>query len=67
MIDYRERKKKLVQDISTQESVIKRIDAELVNAKALLSRLEGAVMLCDEFIAEEQAAPATPAAPITES
>mgnify|MGYP003545913937 CR=1 FL=1 len=67
MIDYKERKKKLVQDISTQESVIKRIDAELANAKAMLSRLEGAVMLCDEFIAEGQVTPATPAEPIAES
>lgn len=61
MIDYKERKKKLIQDISAQESVIKRIDAELAKAKTLLSHLEGAVMLCDEFIAEEQqVTPATP-------
>lgn len=60
MIDYKERKKKLIQDISTQESVIKRLEAELVTAKALLNRLEGAVMLCDEFMAGEQVTPATP-------
>lgn len=55
MIDFAERKKKLVQDVSTQESVIKRLEAELVAAKALLHRLEGAVMLCDEFASEAQA------------
>lgn len=59
MIDYKERKKKLIQDISTQESVIKRLESELVTAKALLNRLEGAVMLCDEFMAGE-VTPATP-------
>lgn len=64
MIDYKERKKKLIQDISTQESVIKRLESELVTAKALLNRLEGAVMLCDEFMAGE-VTPATPT--ITES
>lgn len=53
MIDFQERKRKLVQDINTQRVEIERITQALEDARMLLSRLEGAVLLCDEFIAEQ--------------
>lgn len=53
MIDFQERKRKLVQDINTQRVEIERIAQALEDARMLLARLEGAVLLCDEFIAEQ--------------
>lgn len=55
MINFAERKKRLVQDINTQRSEIARMEAAVRDAQVLLSRLEGAVLLCDEFIAEQEA------------
>jgi len=53
MVNFVERKKKLVQDINTQRVEIERIEAALEEARTLLARLEGAAMLCDEFAAQQ--------------
>lgn len=53
MIDFSDRKQKLTQDINAQRAEIERIEAALESAKTLLARLEGASLLCDEFIAQQ--------------
>ena len=53
MFDFQKRKAKLIQDINTQRVEIERIEAALEEARTLLSRLEGAVMLCDEVAAQQ--------------
>lgn len=53
MINFQERKTKLVQDINAQRTEIERIEAALTEAQTLLARLEGAALLCDEFAAQQ--------------
>ena len=55
MINFTERKKSLLQDINTQRTEIARLEAMVKDAQVLLARLEGAALLCDEFIAEQEA------------
>lgn len=55
MISFTERKKRLLQDIAIQRNEIARLEATVKEAQALLLRLEGAALLCDEFIAEQGA------------
>lgn len=55
MISFSERKKRLLQDINTQRIEIARLEASVRDAQALLMRLEGAALLCDEFMAEQEA------------
>lgn len=56
MINFAERKKALIQDINTQRTEIARLEAMVKDAQVLLARLEGAALLCDEFIAEQSQA-----------
>lgn len=54
MISFAERKKRLLQDMNTQRNEIARLEAAARDAQALLLRLEGAALLCDEFLAEQE-------------
>jgi hypothetical protein len=53
MVNFAERKKQLLQDIHAQKSQIEQIELTLEQEQARLRRLEGAAMLCDEFLQEQ--------------
>lgn len=55
----RKRKETLIQDFNAQKVVIERMETELATARVTLSRLEGALLLCDELLRQPQA-PAPP-------